>query len=94
MMMRIIRVLLAFASLVFAAAAPAAQSSSAQAGATVRRITSSAPFQKAAAALEAGHDRWVSDTITLTEIPAPPFKEAARAKAYQRMFRERGRDRR
>lgn len=90
MIMRAHHVLLAFAGLGLAAVAPAAQSTSAQADATVRQIMTSIQFQKASAALEAGHDRWVSDTIALTEIPAPPFKEAARGKAYQRMFQERG----
>lgn len=82
--------LLALAGLSLAASAPAAQSSSAPSDATVRQIMSSAPFQKAVAALEAGHERWISDTILLTEVPAPPFEEAARAKAYQQMFQQRG----
>ncbi len=84
------RLVLLSLALGLAAPAPAAQSTASQADGTLKRIMTSAPFRKAAAALEAGHDRWVSDTITLTEIPAPPFKEAARAKAYQRMFQERG----
>ncbi len=62
----------------------------AQADAVMKRINGSASFRKAVAALDAGHDRWVSDVITLTEIPAPPFKEAERAKAYRDMFKARG----
>lgn len=54
--------------------------------AAIKRITASPPYQKAVAALAAGHDRWVERIITLTEIPAPPFKEAARASAYRDMF--------
>ena len=69
-------------------AAPAAAQSSADA--TVQRIVASAPFKRAAAALDAGHDQWVRDTIALTEIPAPPFKEATRAKAFADMLRQRG----
>jgi acetylornithine deacetylase/succinyl-diaminopimelate desuccinylase-like protein len=42
------------------------------------------------AALEREHDRIVADTITLTEIPAPPFKEEARARAYLTMLRAHG----
>ena len=83
-------VLVALCALGMAAAAPAAQSTTAQADTNVKRIMTSPSFRKAAAALDAGHERWVSDTITLTEIPAPPFKEAARAEAYRRMFEERG----
>jgi acetylornithine deacetylase/succinyl-diaminopimelate desuccinylase-like protein len=60
------------------------------ADATVRAIVSSPGFQQAAAALDRGHDQWVKDTIALTEIPAPPFKEQARAKAYAEMLRQRG----
>ncbi|GAA4711128.1 M20/M25/M40 family metallo-hydrolase [Sphingomonas lutea] len=58
--------------------------------AAVRQIVAGVPFKRAAAALDAGHDQWIADTITLTEIPAPPFKEAARAKAFADMLRARG----
>lgn len=53
-------------------------------------LKGSAAFAKAGAFLELDHERWVADIITLTEIPAPPFKEAARAKAYAAMFTELG----
>ena len=89
--MRTRNVLGACAALVLLGSAPAtAQSSPAQADAAMKRIASSPAFKKAVSALDAGHDQWVKDTITLTEIPAPPFKEAARAKAYAEMFRARG----
>jgi len=42
--------------------------------------------------LRAEHDRTVADIITLTEIPAPPFAEAARAAAYLAMLRDHGLD--
>ena len=58
--------------------------------ATITRIEASRGFAKAMAAIDAGHDQWVADIITLTEIPAPPFKEAVRAKAYRDMFAARG----
>ena len=61
-----------------------------QALAKVRKLASSPGFAKAVAALEAGHQRWIDETIALTEIPAPPFKEAARAEAYKAMFEQRG----
>lgn len=49
------------------------------------------PAVKAAfAALEAEHEAWVDNVVTLTEIPAPPFKESARAKVYADMFRAAG----
>jgi acetylornithine deacetylase/succinyl-diaminopimelate desuccinylase-like protein len=74
-----------------AAPAPAvSQASPAAAESAVRKIVRSPQFKKAAAALDAGHDKWVEETIALTEIPAPPFKEEARAKAYAEMFRARG----
>lgn len=58
--------------------------------AAVQRIVSSAPFARAAAALDAGHDAWVANVVTITEIAAPPFKEKARAEAFADMLRERG----
>ena len=72
-----------------AAVAAPAQTTPAQADRTLKSITTSASFAKVVMALNAGHERWVEDIIKLTEIPAPPFKEAARAKAYFEMFRKR-----
>lgn len=54
--------------------------------ATIKRIQSTPAFARAMAAIDAGHDTWVADIIALTEIPAPPFKETARAQAYRDMF--------
>ncbi|WBH17418.1 M20/M25/M40 family metallo-hydrolase [Sphingomonas radiodurans] len=74
---------------VSAQAAPAAGAvtpATPAAAATIKRITASPGYAKAVAALDAGHDRWVQNIITLTEIPAPPFKEAVRARAYRDMF--------
>ncbi len=84
------RILPTLAALSLSLAIPAAAQTTANADATVRQIVSSAAFKQAAVALDAGHDQWVKDVITLTEIPAPPFKEQARAKAYADMFRQRG----
>lgn len=40
--------------------------------------------------LDRDHDRLVDEIIKLTEIPAPPFKEAARAAAYAEMLKDAG----
>lgn len=56
----------------------------------VPRILASEAFETAAATLRAQHDRFVDEIITLTEIPAPPFKEETRARAYEAMFRDLG----
>ncbi len=40
--------------------------------------------------LDRDHDRMVDEIIKLTEIPAPPFKEAARAAAYAEMLKDAG----
>lgn len=58
--------------------------------ADVQRILASPAFQAATAVLDKEHGRIVDDGIMLTEIPAPPFKEEARAKAYEKMFRDVG----
>ncbi|WP_293676325.1 M20/M25/M40 family metallo-hydrolase [uncultured Phenylobacterium sp.] len=49
---------------------------------TVAAIRASAGFKAAMGSLAAQHDRIVAETIEITEIPAPPFKETARAEAY------------
>jgi acetylornithine deacetylase/succinyl-diaminopimelate desuccinylase-like protein len=58
--------------------------------ATVRRVSSHAGFKAAMAAIDRDHDRLVNEIIRLTEVPAPPFKEAARAKVFAAMLRESG----
>lgn len=79
---------LVFACALFAAA-PALSQTAAQT-AEVRRLLERPAVQKAVAALDGDHERWVAEVVTLTEIPAPPFKEAARAEAFAQMFREHG----
>lgn len=56
--------------------------------AAVRRIIDSPRFKTATAFLEKDHDRFVRELITLTEIPAPPFKEKQRAEAVLAMLRQ------
>ncbi len=71
------------AAAVLLTASPAA----AQTDAAVTRLNASATYRAAVADLDAGHDRFVQELIALTEIPAPPFKEAERAKVYADKFR-------
>ncbi|ONG52465.1 peptidase M20 [Pseudoroseomonas deserti] len=47
-------------------------------------------FQRAAAAIEADHDNFVEQLITLCQIPSPPFGEAVRAAAYADLLRQHG----
>lgn len=57
---------------------------------TVAKVRAGDGFKKALAVLDRDHGRLVQEIITLTEIPAPPFKEAARGKAYLEMLRASG----
>lgn len=56
----------------------------------VARLVASPAFRAATAKLDADYDRTVADIVALTEIPAPPFKEEARAKAYLAMLEAHG----
>ncbi|HEV7322034.1 MAG TPA: M20/M25/M40 family metallo-hydrolase [Ensifer sp.] len=47
-------------------------------------------FKVAIDRLGSDHERTIADIITLTEIPAPPFKEDRRASAYLAMLRAHG----
>jgi acetylornithine deacetylase/succinyl-diaminopimelate desuccinylase-like protein len=58
--------------------------------ARAERIVASPTFQAAVASFERDFDRFVLDLITLTEIPAPPFRTGARANAYLPMMIEAG----
>jgi acetylornithine deacetylase/succinyl-diaminopimelate desuccinylase-like protein len=58
--------------------------------ALVQKIKASPGYQAAAAFLETDYDRFVRELVTLTEIPAPPFKESARAAAYLQMLKDAG----
>jgi acetylornithine deacetylase/succinyl-diaminopimelate desuccinylase-like protein len=60
------------------------------ADAVVSRARMAAPFAEAVSALDRGYALFVQDIITLTEIPAPPFKEDARGAAFLRMLAEAG----
>jgi len=71
-------------------AAPAAAKPADTADSTMRALYASRPFDVARQSLAADYDRIVDDIITLTEIPAPPFKEKTRAAAYIEMLRAAG----
>ncbi|WP_337187818.1 M20/M25/M40 family metallo-hydrolase [Phenylobacterium sp.] len=64
--------------------------SAAEADRAVQAVRSTPGFTAAVAHLDRDHDRIVAETITLTEIPAPPFQEAARARAYMAMLEAAG----
>lgn len=70
--------------------APGAIAQASNPAAEVERIVSSPAFKVAAATLDKEHGRIVEDGIKLAEIPSPPLKEAARARVYEKMFREAG----
>jgi tripeptide aminopeptidase len=67
---------------------PAAQAPAASGD--VSRILESAQFREARAFIRADHERFVRELIALTEIPAPPFKEERRARAYLGMLGQHG----
>jgi len=69
------------------AGAPPAPSTLTPGAAAVAAVVDSAKFKAAVAALDRDFDRHVTETIRLTEIPAPPFKEPQRAKAHADIFR-------
>lgn len=75
-------------ALAFLGSSAAAQAASP--GAEVARILASPAFKTAAATIDKEHQRIVDEGIMLNEIPAPPFKEAARAKEYEKMFKAAG----
>jgi tripeptide aminopeptidase len=52
------------------------------------RLIGSQPFKDAQRFIQADYDRFTSELLALTEIPAPPFKEERRAKAYLEMLRQ------
>lgn len=56
----------------------------------VPQVMANPAYKAAVATLDREHERLVQEIIKLTEIPAPPFKEAERAKAYAEMLRAAG----
>jgi tripeptide aminopeptidase len=68
------------------AASAAAQTSDAG----VRAIIDGPAFRQASAFIATDQDRFLRELIQLTEIPAPPFKEQARAKAFEALLGQAG----
>ncbi len=71
-------------------AQPFAPSISAPVEATFQRVLAAPAVKSALAAIEADDERTLRDQIELTEIPAPPFKEAARAAEYAKRLQALG----
>ena len=55
-----------------------------------RQIVADPAFRGAVAAFDRDFERFVSELIKLTEIPAPPFGEGPRAQAYLAMLKDAG----
>ena len=68
-----------------AVTAPAAQAPD-----SMSRLIAGAPFQQARAFIRNDYERFVRELIALNEIPAPPFKEERRARAYLGMLEASG----
>jgi tripeptide aminopeptidase len=58
--------------------------------ADISKLVGSARFQEAKAFIRSDHERFVKELIALTEVPAPPFKEERRARAYLAMLQQHG----
>jgi len=58
----------------------------------VRQLAERADVQQALAFVAEDDERTIRDLIALTEIPAPPFAEAARGNAFADLLREAGAD--
>lgn len=70
--------------------APALPQQPIAADTAVQATVGSAGFKAAAAALDREFERHITETIRLTEIPSPPFKEAERAKVYLDLLKQTG----
>src|SRR5262245_12190147 len=80
------RLLTALAVSCLVAAPSAAQSPDER----VRALLDSPGFKEAVTFMQSDQDRFLRDLIALTEIPSPPFKEQARAKAFMEMLQREG----
>jgi len=70
--------------------ASAASQAPASPDADVKRVVDDPKFAAAMADLDRNHDRLVNDIVTLTEIPAPSFKEDRRGAAYLELLKHAG----
>jgi len=71
-------------------AGPAFAQARPQPAETVQRIMTSGKYREAIVFLAGDYERVVAEWIRLTEIPAPPFKEMQRARAYLELMRQYG----
>jgi len=55
---------------------------------SVRRILDSPEFKTATAFIAGDHQRFVSELVALTQVPAPPFKEQKRGEAFLALMRQ------
>jgi tripeptide aminopeptidase len=78
------------AALASTSAASAADAPSGAQLTAMKKLVASGQYKTAVAKLTSDYDRIVADVVTLTEIPAPPFKEQTRAKAYMEMLKAHG----
>jgi len=76
--------------LALAVGAACAQAQVASPNAEVARVLASPAYKSAVASIDKEHGRIVDEGIKLTEIPAPPFKEEARAREFEKMIRASG----
>ncbi len=88
--MRGLKVLLGTAIVLLAAQPVVAQQKPDVSLKQMRTLVAKPSFKRAREVLARDFDRTVSDLITLTEIPAPPFKEAKRAEAFAAMLKAHG----
>jgi len=58
--------------------------------ATVDRVANDPRLKMAEQFIRSDHDRIIREIIALTEIPAPPFMEGERARAFMAMLKEHG----
>jgi len=58
--------------------------------ATVDRISNHSAVRNAQQFIDSDHDRIIREIIAINEIPAPPFKETERARAFAQMLKDSG----
>lgn len=78
------------AALTLSGAPASAQTAPPATTARLKKLMASPAFAKARASMASDWGRIVQDVITLTEIPAPPFHETERGKAYADMLKAAG----
>lgn len=79
-----------FLFLILAVAGAAAPVSAQSPEDVVRDIIRGSTFKTATEFIRSDQERFVRDLVALTEIPAPPFKERARAEAFLQMLKAGG----